>query len=470
MNNAMTCTTKDSLYDVLKKINENSKRIIFILNDKGILRGVLTDGDIRTCLLKGYGLRTQANKVMNRHFIYAHTTDNAAKIIKKMGDGVSIVPIVDKEFRYVSYFEYSFKLRIPVASPELSGNEMNYLVDAFLSSWISSTGMYIESFEKKFAEFCDSKFAVSTSNGTSALHLALLALGIGKNDEIIVPDLTFAATINACLYVCATPKIVDIDPSSWCIDPVSIEKAITKQTKAIIPVHLYGQPCNMSAIMTIAKKHRLYVIEDCAEAHGATYKGRKVGSFGDIGCFSFYGNKVITTGEGGMCVTKSKRLSERMRLFKNHGMSVSKKYWHSVIGCNYRMTNLQAAIGLAQMEHIADILQKRNMIEDAYRKILSDVPLVEFQRKDITGNKKITWLVSVLVKNKKRNRVMRMLQKNGIDVRPFFYPLSKMGIYKKYIISNSVSQKISNMGINLPTNSSVTEEIIQKIRKLLISS
>lgn len=467
MNNSLTCKTDSTLHDVLHAIQTNGKRLVFILDDKRKLRGVLTDGDIRTSLLKGHGLDTRAGKVMNRRFIYAYTTDDPATIIKKAKNEISIIPLVDKHFTYVNYFEYSFNLNIPVAIPELNGNEMKYLVDAFLSSWISSTGAYIERFECKFAQFCDSKYAVSTSNGTTALHLALLALGVGAGDEVIVPDLTFAATINAALYVGATPRIVDIDPVSWCIDPKQIEKAITKHTKAIIPVHLYGQPCDMLAIMGIARKHHLYIVEDCAEAHGARYAGKRVGSFGDISCFSFYGNKVVTTGEGGMCVTQSKRLQERIRLFKNHGMSVTQKYRHTVVGYNYRTTNLQAAIGLAQMESVEDILKSRRHIETEYRRILSDIPFLEFQHDDIPKNKKITWLVSALVKQNKRKAVMNALVKHKIDVRPFFYPLSMMPIYKKYTVSNTVSRKISAMGINLPTNSSVNEEIIQKIRKLL---
>lgn len=467
MNNSLTCTTQSTLHDVLNIIKANGKRIVFILDAKRRLRGVLTDGDIRKYLLRGYGMDTRADKVMNRRFVYAYTTDDPVSIIKKTKSEVSIIPLVDKNFVYVNYFEYSFNLNIPVAIPELNGNEMKYLVDAFLSSWISSTGAYIGKFEHAFEQFCGCKYAISTSNGTTALHLALLALGIGKGDEVIVPDLTFAATINAVLYVHATPKIVDIDPVSWCIDPKQIEKAVTKKTKAIIPVHLYGQPCDMSAIMKIGRKHHLRVIEDCAEAHGARYAGKRVGSLGDIGCFSFYGNKVITTGEGGMCVTQSKRLQERIQLFKNHGMSVTQKYRHSVVGYNYRTTNLQAAIGLAQMENVEEILKRRHHIELEYRRMLSDIPFLEFQCNDLPGSQKITWLVSALIKQHKRKAVLNILTKHKIDARPFFYPLSMMPIYKKYTVSNTVSRKISAMGINLPTNSSVNEEIIQKVKKLL---
>ena len=225
----------------------------------------------------------------------------------------------------------------------------------------------LRSLKNEFAEYSDCAHGAAVSNGTVALHLALVALGIGEGDEVIVPDLTYAATINTVLHANATPVIVDVEESSWCIDPIQIEKAITRRTKAIIPVHLYGQACDMEAIMKIAKKYKLRVIEDCAEAHGAMFNEKKVGSFGDVGCFSFFGNKVITTGEGGMCVTNDTNLNERMRILRDHGMSKTKRYWHEVIGYNYRMTNLQAAIGLAQLERIEKIHNNRREYENNYK-------------------------------------------------------------------------------------------------------
>ena len=249
--------------------------------------------------------------------------------------------------KLVDYACFDENIHISLAQPQLSGNEYKYLMDAFLSTWISSIGSYISRFEETFSNYCGVKYGIATSNGTTALHLALSALDIGSGDEVIVPDITFAATINAVLYTGAVPVIVDVEEDSWCIDPDEIEKAITPKTKAIIPVHIYGQPCNMDAICAIARKNNLYIIEDCAEAHGAEWKNGKVGSFGIISCFSFFGNKVITTGEGGMCITDSIELNEKMRILRDHGMSRKKKYYHEVIGFNYRMTNLQAAIGLS---------------------------------------------------------------------------------------------------------------------------
>lgn len=356
---------------------------------------------------------------------------------------------------------------VPISEPNLGRSEMQYLAQAFASGWVSSQGAYVDRFESSFAEFCGTSWGVATSNGTTALHLALVTLGIGEGDEVILPDLTFAATINAVLHSGATPVIVDVEKDSWCIDPVSIKRAISKRTKAVIPVHLYGQPCNMEAIMNIARERKIYVIEDAAEAHGAAYKGKKVGSFGDIGCFSFFANKVVTTGEGGMCLTSSRQLNDRMRVLRDHGMMKNRKYWHDRVGYNYRITNLQAAIGLAQLERIEELLDTRTKIELMYKKALSRLNFIEFQSDDLPGREKITWLVSALIKDGSRDRCICKLQNSKIDARPFFYPLSDMKIYKPYSHSCAISRKISSMGINLPTYRSVNKKTIKKITGLL---
>jgi len=307
-------------------------------------------------------------------------------------------------------------------------------------------------------------YGVATSNGTVAIHLALVALGIGPGDEVIVPDLTFAATINAVLYANATPVIVDVDPITWTIFPEEIEKAITSKTKAIIPVHVYGQACEMDKIMSIAKTHNLKVIEDCAEAHGAEFKGKRVGSFGDISTFSFFANKIITTGEGGMCVTNSEELDTKMRKLRDHGMSKEKRYWHDVIGFNYRMTNLQAAIGCAQLEKIDWILDRNDQIERDYKKHLDHLNLFKWQ-KTYRQNRKVVWLMSCTTE--KRQEVMDVLVAHNIDVRPFFYCLSEMPIYAKYSFSSKNALEISKIGINLPTVKEVDYERIADILKLV---
>jgi len=359
------------------------------------------------------------------------------------------------------YFE------IPITIPDLSGNEYKYLCDAFQSTWISSSGEYINKFENKFSSFCESDYGIAVSNGTVAIHLALVSLGIKSGDEVIVPDLTFAATINAVLHANAIPVIVDIEKDSWCISPVEIEKAITPKTKAIIPVHLYGQPADMDNIMKIAKANNLFVIEDCAEAHGAKFNNRKVGSFGDIGCYSFFANKIITTGEGGMCVTNNQKYYSKMRKLRDHGMSKNQKYWHDEIGFNYRMTNLQAAIGVAQLERIEAILEEKKALEARYRKVLDVCENIRFQENDLNEREKITWLVSILV-NGNRDNYLTNLHEKGIDARPFFYPLSIMPPYKDYLFSNKNSVEISQKGINLPTSKNVTNSILKQVKQLFL--
>ncbi|KKM16310.1 hypothetical protein LCGC14_1687160, partial [marine sediment metagenome] len=242
---------------------------------------------------------------------------------------------------------------IPVAEPILGEEELKNVIEAIKTGWISSKGKFITEFENGFARYCGVKFGVTTSNGTAALHLALKALGIKEGDEIIIPDLTFVATASTVKYCNAKPVLVDIHPNYWCIHPEKIEEMITSKTKAIIPVHLYGNSCDMDPIMHIAREHDLYVIEDAAEAHGGKYKGKMLGSFGDISCFSFYANKTITTGEGGMCLTNDKDLAEKMINLRDHGMNKEKRYWHDIIGYNYRMTNLQAAVGVAQLAKLS---------------------------------------------------------------------------------------------------------------------
>lgn len=462
----LLCNINGTLKDALEVISRGETGTAFVVNDRKELCGVIVDGDIRRLLLNGGSLTDNIKEHLNPQYVYMNQKDDFNSIIGKFNTKIRIIPIVNEQNQIVDYCEYNNKVMIPISKPELKGNELKYLTDAFLSTWISSTGKYIDMFEEKFAQFCGVKYSVAVSNGTAALHLALLALGIGKDDEVIVPDITFAATINAVLYVGATPVIVDIEEDSWCISPIEVEKAITDRTKAIIPVHIYGQPCDMEKVMHIAKSYGLFVVEDCAEAHGAAFNQQAVGSFGDISCFSFFGNKVVTTGEGGMCVTNSKELSDNIRLLKDHGMSRERKYYHEVVGYNYRMTNLQAAIGVAQLEKVDFMLQKRNALEGAYRTILKDIPYLKFQQM-LEKRQKISWLVTVLVPENLRDLCMRRLKEAGIDVRPFFIPLSEMELYRKYLFSNEKSVKISKKGFSLPTSLDITERDILRVKEFL---
>jgi len=354
---------------------------------------------------------------------------------------------------------------IPVSQPALIGNEKKYINDCLRTNWISGHGKYLDLFERYFADYLEVKYAMTCSNGTVALHLVLLALNIRKGDEVICPTFTYVATANSILYVGAKPVFVDCEPDTWNIDSKKIEKLITKKTKAIIVVHIYGHPCEMDPILKIARRYNLYIIEDAAEALGSEYKNRKCGTFGEVATFSFYGNKTITTGEGGMVVTNNKKIGERIRLLKGQGMNSKKRYWFKVVGYNYRMTNIQATIGLAQLENIEKFLEKRRQIASWYKKYLSDISEVVLPIEKKYA-KHSYWMYSILVNRKKdRNKLMEFLRNKGVGTRPFFYPMHIMPVYKK-INSNKnlrVAEDIASRGINLPTFYELTERDIRYI-------
>ena len=355
---------------------------------------------------------------------------------------------------------------IPVGSPVLNGNEKKYVMDCLESTWISSNGKYITEFEKQFSQFCHTKYAVSCCNGTVSLHLALLAQGLNPNDEIIMPTLTYIATANAVTYCSARPVFVDSDIDTWNIDPMLIEAKITPKTKGIIVVHLYGHPVDMDPILKIAKKYGLFIIEDAAEAHGALYKNKIVGSMGDCGSFRFYGNKIITTGEGGMIVTNNKFLADTIRVLKGQGVDPNRNYWHPVVGYNYRMTNIEAAIGLAQLENINWHIQKRREVADLYNKYLAD--LTKYIRLPIEKSwaRHAFWMYSIQLKealNISRDDFMNSLQQFGIETRPVFYPMHMLPPYKETVNQYPVAEKIASRGINLPTHGSLFEKDVKFI-------
>jgi perosamine synthetase len=346
--------------------------------------------------------------------------------------------------------------------PLLNGNELAYVSDCINTGWISSQGAYVRRFEKEFATYCGAEYAVAVSNGTVALHLALVALGIKEGDEVLVPDLTFAASINAIIYTGAIPVIVDVDKTTWTISLEDIEKNITSKTRAIMPVHLYGHPCRMDEIMDIAKKHNLLIIEDAAEAIGAKYKNKHVGVFGDASTFSFFGNKTITTGEGGMVFFKDKEAYEKAIVLRDHGMSKTKKYWHDYVGFNYRMTNLQAAIGCAQMERIDEFVNEKRKLAAFYNTLLSETGLFTLPPQEpwaLNGY----WLYTAILNESSpisRDELMQKLLKNGVETRAVFFPLHNMPPYQNYPTKSTFenSKFISEHGISLPSSVNITEE------------
>lgn len=353
---------------------------------------------------------------------------------------------------------------IPVYQPSLNGNEKTYVMDCLDSTWISSKGKYISSFEEKFAEYIGVRHATTVSNGTVALHLALVALGLGAGDEVIVPTLTYIASVNAITYTGSTPVFVDSEESTWQISAKDVRRKITPKTRAILVVHLYGHACDMDEIMAIAREFNLFVIEDCAEALGSMYKGRHVGSFGDISTFSFYGNKTITTGEGGMVVTNDETLFDRAVHFKGQGLAKYRQYWHDVIGYNYRMTNICAAIGLAQLEQIGELLSKKRQIAAWYRERLSELP-VKFHD-EATNVVHSYWMCSILVDNPAFRDPMRdYLAKKCVETRPVFYPVHTMPMYSDKFQKHRVAESIGWRGINLPSWPGLTSDQVDYICK-----
>ena len=357
---------------------------------------------------------------------------------------------------------------IPIAEPSLGIEELTNVVQAIESGWISSQGKFILEFEQKFAHYCGAQYGVATSNGTAALHLALEALGVGKGDEVIVPTLTFIATANAVTYSGAKPVLVDSHPAYWCLNPDCIEERITKRTRAIIPVHLYGHPCDMEAITAIASRHNLYVIEDAAEAHGAAFQGKKVGSFGHINCFSFYGNKIISTGEGGMCLTNDEDLAQNMRILRDHGSSPVRRYWCDVVGFNYRMTNLQAAVGSAQVDKLAKLVATRRQILTWYNDALRHCAELGVIRlpPQMPWADSVCWLYSILIEDSfgmTRDEIIEELRQRDIETRPFFYPLHVMPPYLKRSPTFPVAEELARKGLSLPSSSKLGQGEVTKI-------
>ena len=364
---------------------------------------------------------------------------------------------------------------IPVYKPDLSGNELKYVSDCITSGWISSLGDYVSRFESDFSSICNVEHAISVSNGTVALHLALIILGIGPGDEVLVPSLTFVATANAVKYVGARPVFVDINPDTWTIDPEEAGKKITTKTKAIIPVHLYGHPADIDKLKNLSVAHNLVIIEDAAEAHGAKYKGNIVGGLADLGCFSFYGNKAVTTGEGGIITTNDNSLASRARFLKDHGMDPNNRYWHSEIGYNYRMTNLQAAVGVAQLERFEEIYHRKRTIAYLYKDGLSGIPGLDLQP-EASWAESSYWMNSIVVNDESkinRDTLRRRLLQEGIDTRPFFFPIHQFPPYleeNQAILPNS--DYLAARGINLPSYPELSKQnidrICKEIRNLLV--
>lgn len=339
--------------------------------------------------------------------------------------------------------------RYPVYQPSLNGNEKLYVNQCLDSTWISSKGTFIERFEKSFAEYTTITHAMTVSNGTVAMHLALLALDIGPGDEVIVPSFTYIASVNAIKYVGAIPVFADIEPNTWQLDVQQAASKITPRTKAIIAVHIYGAACDTPQLKTLCDQHGLFLIEDCAEAIGTKSGSHHAGTLGHIAAFSFFGNKTITTGEGGMVCTHDEILAKKVRHLKGQGLAANREYWHDIIGYNYRMTNICAAIGLAQLERVHEIIDQKRAIGKRYESNLINLPLTT--QPEAMGTTHSFWMCSILLNDGTLRDALRLhLNESGIETRPFFYPVHLMPMY----FENQqfpVTEDIASRGINIPS-------------------
>lgn len=365
---------------------------------------------------------------------------------------------------------------VPVSTPHIGEEEKKLVMDALEKGEVSGThGEYIKKFEEGFSNYVHCKYGVAASNGTTALHLALAALGIGKEDEVLVSTFTNMAPCFAILYCGATPVPIDIEPDTWNMNPALLEEKITPNTKAILVVHIYGHPADMNPIFEIAKKHNLFVIEDAAEAHGAEYKGKKVGSLGDAGCFSFYANKIITTGEGGMVVTNNENIAEKARSLGSLAYGKENRFMHEDVGFNYRMTNLQAALGCAQIKNIDMVIEKKREIAHWYKEELKNVPELELPvEKEYAKN--VYWMYHAVLKGKwegKRSKVRKMLGEQGIETRDSFVPANAQKIFIERGFTKKedcpVANKVGENGFYLPSGPELTEQEIQYVADALKS-
>lgn len=462
-----------TIKDALNKITNNGLGACFLTN-KGKLANVVTDGDIRRSLIKGFNLGDKIKHVKTRKFVFVKKDHDFIDLQRKI-EKYKLVPIIDEYRNIIDYANERRFRQIPQSEPVFRGKELEYLTDTIQSGWISSIGKYVDLFEKKFSKFTKSKYALSTSNGTTALQLAISILKLKKGDEIIVPDFTFVAPINAILHCGLKPVLADIDKETLCISYESIKKIVNRNTKAIILVHLYGNTPEIQKIVNFCKRKNIKIIEDCAEAFGTIYKNKHVGRFGDAGTFSFFGNKTITTGEGGILIFKKKKYYELAIKLRNQGMRTSKKYWHDEVGYNFRMTNMQAAVGLAQLEQANLFVRKKIEIQKKFAFKLRNLNEIVFPRiNKIT--KHSHWLTYFQIKNLQkskfsRNKLLKFLIYNGVEARAGFYSAHTMDIYKKYIdkrLSYRNSLDASKSIITLPSSVNLKNEEINYISNKII--
>ena len=397
--------------------------------------------------------------------------------LEEMGELAAIIPAADPEvklsYRPIPEFGRADRRSIiPVCEPTLGGNEMKYVQQAIETNWISSAGKFISDFEAQFADYCGAKYGIACANGTVAMHLAMATLGLEPGDEVIIPTFTMIATANAVTYCGARPVLVDMEPEYWQMDLNQVEAKITPRTKAIVPVHIYGHPTDMDPLLELARKHGIMVIEDAAEAHGAEYKGRRAGGLGDAAGFSFYGNKIITTGEGGMVTTSNRDIARLAWNLRDHAFSHERHFWHKFVGFNYRMTNLQAAVGLAQVEQLDSFVAARRQHALEYNRRLDTVPGIRTPA-EASWAKNVYWMYGIMVDEDEygmnRDQLRKALADRGVETRTFFIPMHCQPVYWQQFLGQRypVAEELCRRGFYLPSASSLTLSEIEYVTDVI---
>jgi len=364
---------------------------------------------------------------------------------------------------------------IPVNEPLINKKEIKYVLDCLKTGWISSAGKYIQDFENKWANYCGMKYGIAVSSGTSALETAVACIGLNPGEEIIMPTFTIISCALAVIRNNGIPVLIDSEPRTWCMDVTKIEKKITSKTKAIMVVHIYGHPVDMDPVVKLAKKYNLIIIEDAAEAHGAEYKGKKCGSLGDISCFSFYANKIITTGEGGMVLTNDEKYAERARALRNLCFRQDRRFYHTELGNNFRLTNIQAAIGLAQIERIDDLVEKKRWIGRTYNENLKKIPWLVLPVEEPWA-KNVYWMYGIVLNESCRvdaSELARQMRAQEIEIRPFFLGMHEQPVFlEKGLFKGEhypIAERIARQGIYLPSGLTLTEKQINMVCNAIIN-
>jgi len=472
----MCIGSNSTVETAMRCINGNRKGIAFVIDSQGRLVGCVTDGDVRRFLVGVEGdISSPISRVMNEHPSVLLTSSDADQTYLALSNGLTagktVFPRLDKAGRIRSFSYRENWGLVPIAEPSLIGNESAYVLECLKSNWISSTGPFVDRFESAFAEYTGLLHPVAVSNGTTAITLALQALGLPPGSEVIVPDCTFAATANAVVAAGGVPVLADVDPLTWGLSPDTVRGLIGPKTWGLIPVHLYGNPCDAIGLRSLSDEYGIFMVEDCAESIGTTVAGKHVGTLADAATFSFFGNKTLTTGEGGMTFFHDGAAEKRARVLRDHGMSKSRRYWHDVVGYNYRMTNLQAAIGLAQTERAKDLVRRKFENAAIYIEGLDGIDGVAPMPISPFGTCSY-WLVPILIEARDANpreEIMISLAAQGVQTRISFPPLHRMPAFSDCAGASEFpnSSTIADQGLCLPNNPGMSADDVNIVLEAL---